>query len=70
MKTNYDELIPQGILFSIKQIDEMGAVKSDMLKKLIFYKRIEVLKIGKKNFISRTVLINYLEDNTILADND
>ena len=70
MQTNYDELIPQGILFSIKQIDEMGIIKSDMLKKLLYNREIEVVKIGKKNFISRTVLVNYLEENTTLAENN
>ena len=68
MQTNYDELIPQGVLFSIKQIDEMGIIKSDMLKKLLYNREIEVVKIGKKNFISRIVLINYLIANTIPAD--
>jgi len=70
MQTNYNELIPQGVLFAIKQIDEMSIIKSDMLKKLIYNREIEVVKIGKKNFISRIVLINYLEANTILANND
>jgi hypothetical protein len=70
MQTNYDILIPKGVLFSIKQIDEMGIIKSDMLKKLLYNREIEVVKIGKKNFISRIVLINYLEANTILADNE
>jgi hypothetical protein len=70
MQTNYDILIPKGVLFSIKQIDEIGIIKSDMLKKLLYNREIEVVKIGKKNFISRIVLINYLEANTILADNE
>ena len=65
MQTNYNELIPQGVLFAIKQIDEMGIIKSDMLKKLIYNREIEVVKIGKKNFISRLVLIDYLIANTI-----
>ena len=68
MQTNYNELIPQGVLFSIKQIDEMGIIKSDMVKKLIYSREIEVVKIGKKNFISRMVLIDYLTTNTIPTD--
>lgn len=64
--TNYNELIPNGLLFSIKEIDEeMKLIKSDMLKKIIYNREIEVVKIGKKNFISRQALINYLETNTI-----
>jgi len=68
MQTNYDELIPQGVLFSIKQISDMNLIKSDMLKKLIYQRAIEVVKIGNKNFISRTALIAFLEENTIPAD--
>ena len=63
--TNYDELIPEGVVFSIKQINDMGLIKSDMLKKLIYTQQIEVLKIASKNHISRTALIAYLESNTI-----
>lgn len=65
MITNFDELIPQGVLFSIKEIDEMGVIKSDLLKKLIYNYKIEVTKLSSKNFISRTALIAYLESNTI-----
>ncbi len=64
MITNYNELIPEGVLFSIKQIDEMGIIKSDLLKKLIYSRKIEVTKLASKNFISRTALISYLEENT------
>ena len=63
--TDYYTLIPVGILFSIKEIDEMNLIKSDMLKKLIYNREIEVVKIGSKNFISKTALVTYLEANTI-----
>lgn len=65
MTTDFQQLIPAGILFSIKQISDMGLIKSDMLKKLIYHKAIEVVKIGTKNFISRTALVAFLENNTI-----
>ena len=68
MITDFDKLIPQGILFSIKQINDMNLIKSDMLKKLIYNKAIEVVKIGTKNFISRTALITFLVDNTITSN--
>ena len=51
MITNFKELIPQGVVFSIKQINDMQLIKSDMLKKLILNRKIEVVKIGNKNFI-------------------
>ena len=63
--TDYKELITKGVLFSIKDIDEMNLIKSDMLKKLIYNREIEVVKLGKKNFISRVALVAYLEANTI-----
>ncbi len=63
--TDYYTLIPEGILFSIKEIDEMNLIKSDMIKKLIYNREIEVVKIGSKNFISKTALVTYLEANTI-----
>ncbi len=65
MITNFEELIPSGILFSIKQINDMGIIKSDLLKKLIYTHKIEFTKLNSKNFISRQALINYLEANTI-----
>lgn len=68
MITDFETLIPQGVLFSIKQINDMNLIRSDMLKKLIYNRAIEVVKIGSKNFISRTALISFLEENTILAN--
>ncbi len=68
MTTDFEQLIPQGVLFSIKQINDMNLIKSDMLKKLIYQRAIEVVKIGNKNFISRTALIRFLEENTIPAN--
>ena len=56
-------------MFIIKDIDEMNLIKSDMLKKLIYNREIEVVKIGTKNFISRQVLILFLESNTLPALN-
>lgn len=67
--TDYNLLIPEGILFSIKDIDEMNLIKSDMLKKLIYNREIEVVKLGKKNFISRIALVAYLEANTVPISN-
>lgn len=66
--TDYNTLLPDGILFSIRQIDEMNLIKSDMLKKLIYHKEIEVVKIGKKNFISRTTIVEFLKSNTIPSE--
>lgn len=66
MNTNYDDLISKGkILLSIKDIDNLGIIKSDMCKKLIYKRELEVVKIGTKNFISRSELIRYLGERTV-----
>lgn len=67
MKTNYNELIPKGVIFNLKEIEEMNIIKIDMAKKLISKNEIEVVKIGNKLHISRSELIRYLEANTIVA---
>ena len=67
MKTNFDELIPTAILFNLRQIEEMGLIKVDMAKKLIGNGSLEIVKIGNKIHISRTVLLNFIESNTIEA---
>lgn len=69
MKTNYNELIPKGVIFNLKEIEEMNIIKIDMAKKLISKNEIEVVKIGNKLHISRSELIRYLEANTIVAYN-
>ena len=65
MTTNFENLIPKKVLFSIKEIDNLGIIKSDMCKKLIYNRKIEVVKLGSKNFLSRTELIRYLESRTV-----
>lgn len=66
--TNFDELLPEGLLFSLKQINDMGLIKTSMLRKMLMNRTLEVIKVGKKNFISRTALISYLESQTIAAE--
>lgn len=67
MSTNYDVLIPKKVLFSIKEIEELGIIKGDMCRKLIFNRKIEVTKVGNKNFISRSEILRFLELNTIIT---
>jgi len=68
MKTNFDNLIPQGVLFNLKQIETFGIIKIDMAKKLISKGEIEIVKIGNKIHISRTEIIRFLEANTIATN--
>ena len=69
MNTNFEELIPKKVLFSIKEIAELGIIKSDMCKKLIYNRKIESVKLGTKNFITRTELIRYLKSRTVSTIN-
>lgn len=69
MTTNYEDLIPKQILFSIKEINDLGIIKSDMCKKLLYKNAIECVKLGTKNFITRAELIRYLKSRTISALN-
>ena len=68
MFEKYDMLIPQGVLFNLKEIEDMKIIKIDMSKKLIYNNELEVVKIGSKIHISRTELIRFLVANTIKAD--
>lgn len=68
MFEKYDLLVPQGVIFNLKEIEEMKILKTDMAKKLIYNNELEVVKIGKKIHISRSELIRFLIDNTIGAN--
>ncbi|RXK14029.1 FAD-binding protein [Halarcobacter mediterraneus] len=61
----YEDLIPKKVLFSLKEIEQMGIIKTSMSKKLILQRKLEIVKIGNKNHISRIELIRYLDENTI-----
>lgn len=67
MITNYNDLIPDGVLFNLKEVEDMNLLKIDMAKKLISKGKFEIVKIGSKIHIPRTELIRYLSDNTISA---
>lgn len=67
MKTDFNTIIPQGILFNLKEIEDMNIIKIDMAKKLVLKKQLEVIKIGRKIHISRAELIRYLESRTVRA---
>ena len=67
MNTNYDSILPQGVIFNLKDIDNFGIIKIDMMKKLVLKKQIEFIKIGRKVHIARSELIRYLESRTVRA---
>ena len=65
MNVNYNSLLPSKILFSLKEIEDLGVIKTDMAKKLIYSGFLEVVKIVNKIHISREELIRYLKENGI-----
>ena len=60
MIANYDLLLPPKVLFNLKEIEEIGLIKTDMAKKLVYKGFLEIVKIGNKIHISREELIKYL----------
>ena len=36
MSTDYNSIIPNKILFNLKEIEEIGLIKTDMAKKLVY----------------------------------
>jgi len=62
--TNYENLIPKSVLLNLQQIEDLGIIKKNMLKKIIYNRKIEVVRIGNKLHISRDALILFLENNT------
>ena len=57
MSSDYNLSLPNKILFNLKEIEELGVIKVDMAKKLVYNGYLEVVKIGKKIHISREELI-------------
>jgi len=66
---DYDKLIPKGVIFNLKNIEEMNLLKISTAKKLIQQGEITIIKVGNKIHISRTELIQFLEKNTIYNGN-
>ena len=64
-KTNYNEIIPEGVLFNLADVQDMKLIKISTAKKMNDKGLIEIVKIGNKIHISRLELIRYLQDQTI-----
>ena len=64
MSINYEDLIPKGIIFNLQEIQDMKVLKIPKIKKLIYDKELEVVRVGNKLHVPRAELIRYLEENT------
>ena len=63
--TNYENIIPNNVLFNLKQLEEINIIKTPTAKKLINQGKLEAVKIGNKLHISRAEIIRYLENRTV-----
>ena len=63
--TNFEEILPNLVLFNLKQLEDFGVLKTPTAKKLISQGKLEAIKIGAKIHISRAEIIRYLEDRTL-----
>jgi len=63
--TNYNKLIPDGVLFSLAEVQDMKLLKISTAKKMIDKGILEIVKIGNKIHISRVELIRFLEEQTV-----
>lgn len=68
MRTDYNKLIPAGVIFNLKEIEDLKIIKTPQMKKLIQKGEIETTKVGVKLHVSRSELIRYLESNTMFLE--
>jgi hypothetical protein len=62
--TNYEDLLPQKVLFNLREIESLGIIKISTIKKILANGQIAYTRIGNKLHVARSELIRYLEVNT------
>lgn len=60
-----EELLPNRISFSLKELDERGFIKVSTAKKLIKKQKLKAFKVGVKHFILREDVLKYIVNNTL-----
>ena len=63
--TNFEEILPNLVLFNLKQLEDIGVLKAPTAKKLIYQGKLEAIKIGAKLHITKAEVIRYLTDRTL-----
>ena len=63
--TDFNTLVPSKPIQTFREIADAGIITEGMLFKLYRTGKIEVIKIGAKNHVSRDEIIRYLSENTI-----
>jgi hypothetical protein len=62
---NLEEILPNLVLFNLKQLEDFGVVKTPTAKKLINQGKLEAIKIGAKLHITKAEVVRYLTDRTV-----
>ena len=60
-----ENVLPKQIMFSLRDLQDLGFMKISTLKKFISQGDIEAVKIGTKIFILRDEVIRYFNENII-----
>ena len=60
-----NSLLPKQILFSLKQLEDIGLLKVSTAKKFIKNGDIIAVKVGAKLFIAREEIIQYFNANIV-----
>lgn len=60
-----EEIIPNRISFSLRELEQLGFMKISTCKKLISQGDIRAFKVGNKLFITRDEVIRYINDNMV-----
>lgn len=63
-KVNFEKELPEQILFSLTNLDDIGVLKRTTAKKFIADGLIISTRIGKKHYISRSEILRFLDENT------
>ncbi len=60
-----EQLLPQKIMFSLKDLQDIGFMKATTAKKFIHQGSLKAVRIGTKFFILRPEVIRYFNDNIV-----
>ena len=66
--TNFEEILPNLVLFNLKQLEDIGVFKIPTAKKLINQGKLEAIKIGAKFHITKAEVIRYLTERIVKKD--
>ena len=63
-RVDFENELPQQVLFSLTNLHDMGVLNKSTAKKFISEKLIVSTRIGKKHYISRNEVLRFLDEST------